>query len=239
VAGDSRVHLERALGALRPGSGHWDYLDPSGRRTLSLSYALATLVESGSTVGCVVSVVDTTDRRRLEMDLRRRADRDPLTGLLNRRAFERELERELALASRYRTPCAMLVLDVDGLKSVNDGHGHLAGDAVLQAVAGALENRVRQTDIAARLGGDEFGVLLPQADEAAARTVAGEILAAVRAHDVAPGGEGWSASVSLGVALVKIPGLRTTDVFRCADKAMYHGKNSGGDRMQVVDATLP
>jgi len=236
VTGDSRVHLERAFGALRPGSGHWDYIEPSGGRRLSLSYALATLIEADSLVGCVVSFVDITDRRRLEIDLRRRADRDPLTGLLNRSAFERELERELSLASRYRTPCAMLILDVDSLKSVNDAHGHMAGDAVLRVVATALEKRLRQTDIAGRLGGDEFGVLLPQADEAAARTVADEILAAVRAHDVGPGG--GTASVSLGIALVKIPGLRTSDVFRCADKAMYRGKKSGGDRMQVVDATL-
>jgi diguanylate cyclase (GGDEF)-like protein/PAS domain S-box-containing protein len=238
VTGDTRVHLERAFGSLRPGSGHWDYVEPSGDRRISLSYALATLVEAESPVGCVVSFVDVTDRSRLEADLRRRADLDPLTGLLNRSAFERELERELGLASRYRTPCAMVVLDVDGLKSVNDVHGHLAGDAVLRAVAAALQHRLRQTDIAGRLGGDEFGVLLPQADEAAARTVAGETLAAVRAHEVAPGGGGGSASVSLGIALVKIPGLRASDVFRCADKAMYRGKYSGGDRMQVVDATL-
>jgi diguanylate cyclase (GGDEF)-like protein/PAS domain S-box-containing protein len=238
VTGDTRVRLERAFGALRPGSGQWDYVEPSGGRRLSLSYALATLTEDEALAGCVVSFVDTSDRRRLELDLRRRADHDHLTSLLNRRAFERELERELGLASRYRTPCAMLVLDVDNLKSVNDVHGHLAGDAVLRAVAEGLRKRLRQTDIAGRLGGDEFGVLLPHADEAAARTVAGEILEAVRAHELAPGGGGGSASISLGVALVKIPGLRTSDVFRCADKAMYRGKRSGGDRMQVVDATL-
>ena len=72
----------------------------------------------------------------------------------------------------------------------------------------------------------------------AARTVAGEILAAIRAHEIVPGNEAGNASVSLGVALVKIPGLRTSDVFRCADKAMYRGKGGGGNRMRVVDATL-
>jgi diguanylate cyclase (GGDEF)-like protein len=132
----------------------------------------------------------------------------------------------------------MLVLDVDNLKSVNDVHGHMAGDALLRAVATALRHRLRQTDIAGRLGGDEFGVLLPQADDAAARTVAGEVLAAIRAHEVASGGDGDTASLSIGVAMVKIPGLRTNDVLRCADAAMYRGKRSGGDRMQVVDATL-
>jgi diguanylate cyclase (GGDEF)-like protein len=132
----------------------------------------------------------------------------------------------------------MLLLDVDSLKSINDLHGHLEGDALLRAVGVALRNRLRETDIAGRLGGDEFGILLPQADDAAARTVAGEILAAVRAHEIAPEGGGGSASVSVGVALVNIPGLRTSDVFRCADEAMYGGKNSGGDRVLVVDAKL-
>jgi diguanylate cyclase (GGDEF)-like protein/PAS domain S-box-containing protein len=238
VDGDSRVRLERAFGGLRPGSGQWEYAEPAGQRPISLNYMLASLVEGGSVVGSVVSLVDITDRRELERDLRRRADRDALTGLHNRSAFERELERELGLASRYRTLCAMLLLDVDSLKVVNDVHGHLAGDAVLRAVAMALRTRLRQTDIAGRLGGDEFGVLLPQADEAAARTVASEILEAARAHEISPGAPGTGASVSVGIALVKIPGLRATDVFRSADEAMYEGKNTGGDRVVVVDATL-
>jgi diguanylate cyclase (GGDEF)-like protein len=188
-------------------------------------------------VGAVVTLFDISERRALERDLRRRADHDALTGLLNRSAFERELEREVALASRYGTSCAFLLLDVDALKAVNDRYGHLAGDAVLRSAAMALKARLRQTDIAGRLGGDEFGVLLPRADEAAARTVGEEIVAAVRAHPI--GADGPRTSVSLGVALVKIPGLRITDVLRCADEAMYRGKQGGGDRIVVVDATLP
>ena len=143
----------------------------------------------------------------------------------------------MGLASRYRTPCAMLMLDVDSLKHVNDAHGHLAGDGVLRAVAAGLRKRLRTTDIAGRLGGDEFGVLLPQADEAAARTVAGRS-SPPSASTRSARADGGDRPVSLGVALVKIPGLRTSDVFRCADEAMYRGKNSGGDRMVVVDAPL-
>jgi diguanylate cyclase (GGDEF)-like protein/PAS domain S-box-containing protein len=233
---DSRVRLERALGALRPGGGQWDYVDPGGRE-ITIGYRLGLIGRDGKAVGAVVTLSDVTQRRALEQDLRRRADRDPLTGLLNRRAFERELERELALASRYRTVCAMLVLDVDDLKGINDVHGHLAGDAVLRAVAGTLRARLRSTDVAGRMGGDEFAVLLPRADEAAARTVAEQVVAAVGAHPVAPGGP--RASISLGIALVKLPGLRITDVLRCADEAMYQAKTSGGGRMVVVDATLP
>ena len=237
LEGDSRVRLERAFAGLRPGTGQWDYATPGSDRTITLSYNLAAVASRGQVEGAVVTLSDVTERRQLERDLRRRADHDALTGLLNRSAFERELERELALGSRYRTTCAVLLLDVDSLKGTNDAHGHLAGDAVLRTVANTLRSRLRQTDIAGRLGGDEFGVVLPRADESAARTVAEEILAAARGHAVAPGGLG--ASLSLGVALVKIPGLRATDVFRCADRAMYEGKHAGGDRIVVMDATLP
>ena len=85
----------------------------------------------------------------------------------------------------------------------------------------------------------EFGVLLPRASESAARTVAAEILGAVRAHPLDPDAGGPVGSVSLGIALIKIPGLRTTDVLRCADDAMYRAKRTGGDRIVVLEATLP
>jgi diguanylate cyclase (GGDEF)-like protein/PAS domain S-box-containing protein len=237
VEGADRVRLERALGALRPESGEWDYVEPSGGKEVSLRYTCRPLLADGDLVGAVVTFVDISDLRRIERDLRHRADHDALTGLLNRSAFERELDREMAFASRYRTACAVLMLDVDSLKIVNDLNGHLAGDALLRAVALAMRARLRRTDVAGRLGGDEFGVLLPRADETAARTVAAEILAAIRDHPVGPGAGQPGASVSLGIALVKLSGLRTTDVLRSADEGMYRAKRTGGDRIVVVEAT--
>ncbi len=94
------------------------------------------------------------------VDLEAKVDIDPLTDLLNRRGFERELKRSVAYVKRYGTSAALLFLDLDGFKPVNDRHGHAAGDAVLKAVAAALVRHVRASDVVARLGGDEFVVLL-------------------------------------------------------------------------------
>ncbi|HKB49994.1 MAG TPA: diguanylate cyclase, partial [Solirubrobacterales bacterium] len=112
------------------------------------------------------------DRHRLEAQLDYQADHDLLTGLLNRRRFTGELERVLRYASRYRRPGALLVIDVDNLKLVNDLHGHAAGDAALTAVARQILERVRDSDVVARLGGDEFAIALHEAREPDALAVA-------------------------------------------------------------------
>jgi diguanylate cyclase (GGDEF)-like protein len=100
------------------------------------------------------------------------ADHDALTPVLNRRAFVRELGRAMAFSRRYGSPAALLYLDLDGFKQVNDAHGHLAGDAALKRVAELLVANVRESDMVGRMGGDEFAVLLQQADLDSARTKA-------------------------------------------------------------------
>jgi diguanylate cyclase (GGDEF)-like protein len=106
------------------------------------------------------------------------AERDPLTGALNRRGFMRALERAIAFVDRYQEPAAVIFIDLDGFKAVNDGFGHAAGDAVLKHVARLLMSHVRESDSIGRLGGDEFGVILARAapDEAVRK---GEALAAL------------------------------------------------------------
>ena len=99
------------------------------------------------------------DARRCR-ELEARADIDPLTDIFNRRGFERELKRSLAYVKRYGTRAALIYLDLDGFKPVNDRHGHAAGDAVLKAVAAMLARKVRASDVVARIGGDEFAVIL-------------------------------------------------------------------------------
>ena len=100
------------------------------------------------------------DSRARILDLEARVDVDPLTDVLNRRGFERELKRSLAYVKRYGTSAALIYIDLDGFKPVNDRHGHGAGDAVLKAIAAALLRNVRASDVVARIGGDEFAVLL-------------------------------------------------------------------------------
>ena len=106
---------------------------------------------------------DVTERRRHEAELRHMADHDPLTGLLNRRSFERELERHVAYVERYGPRGAAIVLDLDHFKTINDTLGHSAGDELIVRVAHALRSRLRESDVLARLGGDEFAILLPEA----------------------------------------------------------------------------
>jgi PAS domain S-box-containing protein len=112
---------------------------------------------------------DITARKELEGRLQRLADEDPLTGLPNRRRLERELETTLALSARHGAPEALLLLDLDGFKAINDAHGHAVGDVALVAVARGLRTRLRDTDTLVRVGGDEFALLLPHTDEQAAR----------------------------------------------------------------------
>ena len=112
------------------------------------------------------------EARRQLAALEARADVDPLTELPNRRAFERELARSLAYVKRHGTGAALLYLDLDDFKRVNDRHGHSAGDAMLRAVASVLGRHVRESDVVARIGGDEFALLLWNCDEADARAKA-------------------------------------------------------------------
>ncbi len=156
-------------------------------------------------------------------ELEARIDVDPHTETLNRRGFERELNRSLAYVKRYGVSAALVYLDLDGFKPVNDRHGHAAGDAVLKAVAASLIRKVRTSDIVARIGGDEFVVLLWNVteDEAAAKAEALE--AAVYATPVR-----WSTSTlvvgaSAGVAQIG-PLDAPTDLLARADTAMYARK---------------
>jgi diguanylate cyclase (GGDEF)-like protein len=158
-------------------------------------------------------------------ELEARADDDPLLGILNRRGFERELTRSLAYVKRYGTGAALMFIDLDGFKSVNDRHGHIAGDALLKAVAAALKGHVRASDVVARLGGDEFGVLMWNADEALALAKAAElenIIAQVRADH---GDMQLAVGASAGVVALD-PDASAAATIDAADKAMYARKKA-------------
>jgi diguanylate cyclase (GGDEF)-like protein len=162
-------------------------------------------------------------------ELEARVDIDPLTDILNRRGFERELKRSLAYVKRYGTSVALVYVDLDDFKPVNDRHGHAAGDAVLKAIAVALVRNVRASDVVARIGGDEFAVLLwnVNAPDAAAKAVALETaayLTPVR-WDSATLVVGASAGLALLGALDS-----PADVLARADAAMYARKTARNDR---------
>jgi diguanylate cyclase (GGDEF)-like protein len=160
------------------------------------------------------------DRWRAQAEmLDRLADQDPLTGLLNRRAFVRELGRTLAFARRYGTHGSLLYLDVDNLKQINDGQGHAAGDAALLRVADVLTNGTRASDVLGRLGGDEFAVLLQRAGEAEAARKVDDLRA--RLADAAAQRTDAPA-VSLSIGRTTFDGHETAEAaLTAADQAMY------------------
>jgi len=156
-------------------------------------------------------------------ELESRIDIDPLTGTFNRRGFESALARSLAYVKRYRATAALVYLDLDQFKPVNDRHGHAAGDAVLKAISAALLREVRASDIVARIGGDEFAVLLWNMTEADALSKAAALEQAVYATPVRLGSSTMVVGASAGVALVG-PLDTPAEALARADAAMYARK---------------
>ena len=155
--------------------------------------------------------------------LEARADVDPLTELANRRAFERELARALAYVKRYGATTALLYLDLDDFKCVNDRHGHGAGDAMLRAVASVLGRHVRESDLVARIGGDEFALLLWNCDDHNARTKALVLEASIARTTAVHDGVTLTVGASVGAATL-LPLDGPAEAIGRADRAMYARK---------------
>ncbi len=173
---------------------------------------------------------DVSDRDRLEKLLRSHADRDSLTGLLGRRRFEEELTAELARAERYGHSGALLAMDVDQFKSINDSLGHRAGDDLLRAVADRLRGRLRESDVLGRLGGDEFSALLPEASLPEARAVAEGLLRALHAEHFTLAGQSLPVTASIGITAFGQRNVSAEALLMEADMAMYEAKETGRDR---------
>jgi diguanylate cyclase (GGDEF)-like protein len=163
------------------------------------------------------------EARRQVADLKQHADTDVLLDIQNRRGFERELRRSLAYVKRYHATAALLYLDVDHLKPINDRHGHAAGDAALKAIAAELIAHVRMSDIVARLGGDEFAILLWNPKLADAEKKARALEAAIDGLRFSVRGRTLRLGLSAGVTMLKQTD-ETADVLARADAAMYRRK---------------
>ena len=161
--------------------------------------------------------------RALNTQLRHVSVRDPLTALVNRRGFEDGLDRELARSARRHDRFAVLLADVDGLKIVNDAHGHASGDAVLETFAQALRAHLRSSDIAARYGGDEFALLLPDADARSAEQVMLRALSTYR--DLARRRMTSAPEISYGIAIFPQDATSVDALLTAADHRLYRRKN--------------
>jgi diguanylate cyclase (GGDEF)-like protein/PAS domain S-box-containing protein len=189
---------------------------------------------SGLPLYSVAQIEDIGNRKRADAELRRLADHDSLTGLFNRRRFGEELDRELQRRRRHGGSAALLVLDLDRFKYVNDSLGHKAGDDLLIAVAETLRSRCRRTDCVGRLGGDEFAVLAVGIDVDGARLLADDIAAALRSQRFAILGSAVAVTASVGVVVLDGDGADGDSVLVAADRAMYRAKRDGRDRVALV-----
>jgi diguanylate cyclase (GGDEF)-like protein len=174
---------------------------------------------------------------KTEAELRFLADHDPLTGLLNRRRFRAELDQYVSFSARYGGRGAVMVIDIDGLKEINDRLGHQAGDRMIRRVSEILRERVRATDLVARLSGDEFAVLMPQTDTVGAMQL-GEDLRVQVAEGFPLNSEIGQPTISVGVTMFGGPrGAGTEAVLIAADQAMYRAKEEGRNRIMLFHAT--
>jgi diguanylate cyclase (GGDEF)-like protein/PAS domain S-box-containing protein len=203
-----------------------------------VAYTASAVMSDGRPSGAVITFRDITERKAFEDQLHRHAFYDSLTGLANRRLLVDQLEQALRRSVLDGQVHALIFVDVDRFKSINDSLGHVTGDELLVAIATRMKNAVRSHDLAARFGGDEFVVLLldvPGIDVAIA--AAERICAAVEEPMVLADGYELVASVSAGIALTE-PGKTADDVLRNADVAMYDAKvRGGGSSYRVFDQT--
>ena len=203
-----------------------DELGPAGFADLAIRVAEA--------VGAVQAEAVETLLRRRSRELESTAGSDPLTGLFDLGHLQQELREALALHERYSHPFALLVLDVEGLRRINDSRSRQAGDRVLVQIALAMRRAIRTVDVPARIAGDEFGVLIPHQDAAAARALAERLVEAVRAETA--GTDDSGVEVAIGVVSCPQHGNDATSLLEAADQAMYAAK-AGGEAVAVGDPT--
>ncbi len=193
----------------------------------------------GARTHYVAVVTDITDQKRAELELRYLANYDTLTGLPNRTLLGERLERAVARARRANTRVAVLFLDLDRFKDINDSMGHAAGDRLLKAAAARLQDTVREVDTVARLGGDEFTVVLEDvASPAAAEQMAARIVSAFEAPLEIEGRAETNISPSIGVALYPDHASSPSDLLKFADTAMYQAKDRGRNTWQMYTEAM-
>ncbi len=178
-------------------------------------------------------------RSLMHQQLAAAARTDPKTGLLNATAWQREADAEVTRAQRANSPLALLLIDVDHFKRVNDGHGHLIGDEVLRALATELRQQVRESDVVGRFGGEEFTVLLPRTDAADAHGIAERLRASASRLSVAAADARIKVTVSIGVALLGQHGGDLFELLAAADVALYKAKDAGRDQVHVYAQAAP
>lgn len=212
---------------------------PSGERLDVIFYKTVLRDADGQVSGLVGTILDITDRKRMEQQLADMASRDPLTGLLNRRAILSHLERLHDDRRQQRQPLCLLMCDVDHFKSINDRHGHAVGDEVLTQVAQLLRQHLRDGDRVGRIGGEEFLVVLDSTEPERLSQVGERLRQVVATHPVLPLDTTFSVTVSIGAARSLQADEDWASVVSRADQALYVAKRTGRDRVVMADSEPP
>ncbi|MEX0972793.1 MAG: diguanylate cyclase [Solirubrobacterales bacterium] len=231
VAGPALDRDASAAAELRIADRTWLLVvhDPN-RPGVSLPVLIA--VVGISLAALLAALVLVWSRNERMQELKRQAGQDPLTGLKNRRRFEEDLRSELARSRREQTVGAVMMLDLDNFKQVNDTLGHPIGDRTIAEIAAVLNGRMRATDVVARLGGDEFALVLPRCDLDEAEEIAEAVAAAIRLHTL-PGEAAPPITASIGIATFGPQSGGYDAVLSAADNAMYEAKRAGRDSVRV------
>ena len=201
------------------------------RRSIAVALKTTPLRDRDKLTGMLWFARDEGLGKRVRQELTHLASRDSLTGLFSRRRFEEELNLEIGRSRREQYPCAVLYLDLDHFKDVNDVFGHAAGDELLTRFSELLLSQVPETDVVARFGGDEFTVLLPHTDIERAREVAEKLLKAIDRQEFNVNGQAVSMTASVGIARIPEDGRTQEELLSSADMAMYQAKETGRNRV--------
>ena len=231
---------EKILNALREGNGHARHVEACLRHRDGSGVWISTnaymrLDEQGQIIGVEGIARDISERKEMEDKLTTFARIDDLTQVYNRRHFYEEAEKLLALAQRYQRPAAILMLDLDHFKQINDTYGHRTGDEVLKHFAQVCRKTVRETDIIGRTGGEEFAILLPETDMESAYQLAERVRSSVASATLNFHRSTLSYSASIGVAMKDTETTHIQELLSQADKALYAAKEAGKNCIQIYD----
>jgi len=230
---ETAVVHELAKGAVGPQTGLSRTLHRNDGTCVSVAFTGTPLIVNGAATGAVIVLHDMTREQEYITKLSWQASHDELTNLANRREFELRSKEALHRLARTGTGFALLYLDLDQFKIVNDTCGHAAGDHLLRHVGAALQSRLSASDLLARLGGDEFGVLLPVADIKTAQAVAEDLRLIVEKTAFEWAGRGFRVTASIGLAYVNDRHTTLEDALCAADVACYTAKENGRNRVQL------
>ena len=219
-----------------PLAGTWPTLGED--RSVPLGWHAVVLLEAMLAGFCIAYLLGSMARERIVLGFQRDALADPLTGVPNRRAFFEQGEKLLRRVLHSRGSAAVLALDLDLFKGINDRFGHQTGDVVLRAFCDRVTATLRPGDLFGRIGGEEFACLLPNASRPGAVQVAERLRAAFASTPIAVGETALTTTVSVGVATSEEQGQDLADLLAAADKALYRAKANGRDRVELAPPRL-